>query len=259
MTEERCYGRIIARRDDAIGRFENNSRFYLESRCPKTVSDGTKICSRCQTWKQLGMNKKDVYANHFGLVSDPLPPDCHIFDSYWYQSKVKDYGYPSESEMARAKKAQEEARGGVAQVPVPATEPKPEPEKKKLPATEPVPVPEVPAAEPKPEPEPEPAKKKRAPKKQQVPATEPVPASETVSSPPNATPKAKESNEPALQKEVVYIQVRRFTHNGRSYFLDPKKKKLYTVGRDKLPGTYHGRWNPESETIDTSFPDSDAE
>lgn len=249
MTEQRCYGRIIRRRDDAIGRFENNSRFYLESRCPNKIAENTQICSRCQTWKDLGVNKKDVYANHFGLVSDPLPPECHIFESEWYTSKVKDYGYPSESEMARAKQSQKEAREGVVEVKKKRGSKTVEPVVEVPVAPVPVPVPAVPVPA-----VPAPAKKKRAPKKKEDPVSKPE-----VSSPPVVAPKAKESNEPAIQKEILYIQVRRFTHNGRSYFLDSKKKKLYTVGSDKLPGTYHGRWNPESEMIDTSFPDSDAE
>lgn len=72
--------------------------------------------------------------------------------------------------------------------------------------------------------------------------------------------KAIESNQSTLYDlDVQVIKVRKFEIDGRSYFLDSNKYKLYKIGSDKKPGAYHGRWNPEKEEIDTSFPDSDRE
>ena len=72
--------------------------------------------------------------------------------------------------------------------------------------------------------------------------------------------KAIESIQSTLHDvDVHVIKVRKFEIHGHSYYLDSNKYKLYKVGSDKKPGAYHGRWNPEKEEIDTSFPDSDRE
>jgi hypothetical protein len=71
---------------------------------------------------------------------------------------------------------------------------------------------------------------------------------------------AIESKEPPITlNNVVRIGVRPHQIEGRKYFLDSNKGKLYTVAADKSPGHYYGRWNPQEETVDTNFPDSDAE
>ena len=75
-------------------------------------------------------------------------------------------------------------------------------------------------------------------------------------------PKAIESSEAPLlinDEDVITINVRKFEHNGKYYFLNSTKDKLYTVGTDGQPFQYHGRYNRDTETIDTEFGDSDAE
>ena len=72
--------------------------------------------------------------------------------------------------------------------------------------------------------------------------------------------KAVQSNEPTVYDvDVKVIKVRRLEVGGRSYFLDPNNYKVYKVGTDKKPGAYHGRWNPDTDEMNTSFPDSDCE
>jgi hypothetical protein len=68
-----------------------------------------------------------------------------------------------------------------------------------------------------------------------------------------------EASEPLQDIEVVKILVKPFNYKDTNYFRDASKNKLYSVGKDKRPLAYVGRWNPETETIDTEFPDSDAE
>lgn len=106
---------------------------------------------------------------------------------------------------------------------------------------------EVPAAKP--------PKKER--KKRVVKSVPSVPIEQ-----PPIRPKAIESFEAPLcmnDEDVLVINVRKFEHNGKWYFLNSAKDKLYTIGTDGQPFQYHGRYNRESETIDTDFPDSDAE
>jgi hypothetical protein len=79
---------------------------------------------------------------------------------------------------------------------------------------------------------------------------------------PPIKPKAIESFEAPLcmnDEDVLVINVRKFEHNGKWYFINSAKDKLYTIGTDGQPFQYHGRYNRESETIDTDFADSDAE
>lgn len=298
---ERCLGRIIRRNKEAIAHFTNGSRFYLESRCSYTVTQG-EICSRCQGWKENGMNKKDIYGNHFGLVTEELPSDCHIFESDWYTSKVKEYGYPSEFEMARAKQSQQEAREGVVgvkevkEVKEVKTEEKQKPKrqyKKKeqtplvattavatepivekpkgtvgkrrpknaLPAEAPAPVPVVTVSEEKPKEEKlkeEKPKEEKPKAKRQYKKKEPITTVTPVVSS-KVEVQAVEGKPFESELEIVKILVRPFTHNDVSYFRDSTKNKLYSVGKDKRPSTYVGRWDPDSETINTDFPDSDAE
>jgi hypothetical protein len=113
--------------------------------------------------------------------------------------------------------------------------------------------PAAPAA-PAPAPAPAPVKKER--KKRVAKTVAPV-----LEQPP-VKPKAIESSEPALlvnDEDVITINVRKFEHNGKFYFLNSAKDKLYTIGTDGQPFHYHGRYNRDTETIDTEFGDSDAE
>lgn len=172
--------------------------------------------------------------------------------------------------MAKAKKAQAEARKGVESVEfTPAVTPAPAPSpavtapvqeqvvkpKKRgikkveteAPVTSAAPTAAVPA----------PVKKKRAPKAKVV--AEPAAAAVTLA-PTQVAPVAIESTQDPLEGlEVVLIRVKKMEHDGTSYYLDSNKGKLYSMGADKKPHTYVGRWDPRNEIIDRDFPDSDAE
>lgn len=262
--KEQCLGRIIKRKDDLIGHFPNGKRFYLEFRCNNPIESNL-ICNRCLKWKEAGFNTKDIYGNHYGLITEPLPAEnCKIFDSPWYHSMVPKNGVPNDSEMAKAKLAQQEARKGIAvqtvEAPVAVAvkeEPKKRGRKKKV--VEPVPPPRPPSPPPEPEPtppppppvpQPKPSAGKRRQKKQD-PVPTPVQTKVQV--------QAVESSTPSSELEIVKIVVRPFTHNDVTYFRDLSKNKLYAVGKDKRPSGYVGRWDAETERIDTDFPDSDVE
>jgi hypothetical protein len=53
---------------------------------------------------------------------------------------------------------------------------------------------------------------------------------------------------------LTYIEIDRIT-----YFRDAKKNKLYQMVKDKIIGSYVGRYCPHTETICTEVPDSDEE
>lgn len=246
-------------------RFANNRRFFLEYRCANQQTREL-LCQRCLEWKARGKTK-DIYRAHYGLITDPLPETCHIFGSAWYEAKVKDYGSPSEEDMRKATQAQQEARKGLeVQAPVkpeiPAKpiakrgrkkkteEPIPPPPPPPPPQPEPQPDPEPPRPDPVPNP-PKPASKRRTTKAKAAEAQTPVDVKVPIL--------AVEVGPPLKDLELVKIVVRPFPVNDTLYFRDATKNKLYAAGKDKRPSHYVGRWNPEEETIDRDFPDSDAD
>jgi hypothetical protein len=227
--------------------------FYTETRCTKTTEG--KLCKKCNASKNL---------KEHGIVSEQLPPGSHIYESTWYNLKRTVYGNPSSEDMAKAKKAQDEARAAVVaaitgltvekkrtfKVAAPVTAPVPVqvPAPATVQAPAPVPVP-VPAPAPVPVPVPvqvqAPVKAKRQPKK--------------VVSQPTVQPLATESVEPPLQGlNCITITVRKIEHNGRKYYLNSDKDKLYTVMPDGGVGKYCGRLDRENDRI-AEFPDSDSE
>jgi hypothetical protein len=271
---EQCYGRLahgfpeggiyFPKDPNQTGR---NTRIHFEYRC-KGKSIDQNLCNRCLERKTKRSN--NFSQKYHGLVTEPYFEDSLFYGSPAFESKVKKLGMPSEDDMARAKKAQEEARKGVmiekpkvmAEQPI-VSESKPEPKKRgRKKATEPVPVPLPPPPPPEPEPhpdptpppppnpEPKPTQTKRTYKKKAKPV---VPEKSVVPI------QAVETSTLPTEVEIVKIVVRPFFANNTQYFRDPVKNKLYGVGKDKRPSNYVGRWDPESETIDTEFPDSDAE
>lgn len=264
MTDN-CLARRMKDKPQNRGYFGNTkSRFYFEYRCNNPCEGD--MCSRCltmkiKTWEERGLKKRDPYREYYGLVTESIPEP--FFDSDWYQSKVKEVGCPSESDMARAKKAQEEAKNNTVQVAVETKAVEPQKEKKKpgrkpkqTPTPPPVPPTPTPNPNPSPEPNPDPIPPPPKPAGKRRAKTQPVVEK------PRESIKQVQAVEvsPSLEEIEVYkIIVRPFSHNDTSYFRDVKKNKLYSVGKDKRPSTYVGRWDPESEIIDKDFPDSDAE
>ena len=228
-----CYGRLV---DDirAFGLFGNGkNKFHLELRCQNKSAGGTKLCGRClDRPKELGKYHSTLL---HGLIGEPMPPWSHIFEGDWYKANLKKYGEPDQAEMAKAKAAQIAANGG-------GGDSKTATETKTVVLTQTT----TPTVQPKPT-------VKRAPKKTQK-EVKPQEAQPSVKS------QAIESTETPLDgKEIVKIIVRPFEHNGHNYFLNAKKNKLYTKGKDGRPHKYHGRWNPETETICIDVPDSDVD
>lgn len=250
---EQCFGRIIRDGEANRGRFPDKHRFYHEFRCPSTIQED-QLCSRCLEWKARGPTK-DLYRCHYGLIIEELPEWSHIYEGLWYLSKVAVYGQPSELEMAKAKKAQMEARNGfdIKETVVSESVKKKRVYKKKdkqpvaveapLVVEAPVAV-EAPVVVEALQPT---TLKKRRPKKQTIPEES------------NVQIQAVEVTPMLNDIEIVKIIVRPFRVKETAYFLDGKKNKVYSVGKDARPSSYVGRWNSESQAIDTDFPDSDAE
>jgi hypothetical protein len=265
-----CLGRKV---NESL-KFKDGHYFYTEKRCTKKTE--TILCKICEK----NCTEKDSKNN--GIMTEPLPPLSHIYGSSWYNLKRTVYGDPSSEDMARAKKAQDEARADIIATvsattvsattvsaatvsaatvsattvnatTVNATTVSATAVKKRTfkvaatataPVQEPVPAPLQVAA---PVAATTPVKAKRQPKKVAVQPQETV------------KPLATESVEPPLQDlNCITITVRKIEHNGRKYYLNSDKDKLYTVMPDGGVGKYCGRLDKENDRI-ADFPDSDSE
>jgi len=198
--------------------------FHVELACEEICLPGKRVCKECLTHQQQGKHKNQSKSWQ-GFIGEEFPEWSRIVGSAKYLAKLKERGLPIPEDMGRPKKVV--ATSETTEV---VKEKKPR-AKKAIKIKD-----EVVEADPAPAPAPAPLVK------------EPVQI------------KAIESTQSTLHDvDVQVIKVRKFEIDGRSYFLDSNKYKLYKVGSDKKPGAYHGRWNREKEEIDTSFPDSDRE
>jgi len=227
-----------------------------------------RLCNKCINREPIKKGKKPGNDDH-GIVTDEIPPLSHIYGSQWYNLNLTSNGNPSSEDMAKAKKAQEEARADiiatvndktvsattVSATAVSATTVSATPVKKRTfkvaaAATEPAQLVAVAVATPvatTPVAATTPLKAKRQPKKVAVQSQETV------------KPLATESVEPPLHDlNCITITVRKIEHNGRKYYLNSDKDKLYTVMPDGGVGKYCGRLDRENDRI-AEFPDSDSE
>ena len=229
MDTTQCLARLV---DDKLTGFfgDNKHKFHLELRCSRSSIPGTKLCGRCHD-RPKGIQKNHPVSLH-NCIDEPIPSWSHIFGGEWYKAKVSQYGEPSEEEMARGKRANEEATQGMGEK---ASLQKPE-EKRVI----------------------KPRAPRRVSKKKTQLSTEETLPTNTVSSIMPLSIQAIESNELVLDEaEVTKIVVRKFQHEGTPYFINPVKQKLYSVGADGRPWQYVGKWNPRNETILTDVSDSD--
>ena len=193
--------------------------FHIEFECEGVRLPGKRLCKDCEVLQQQGKHIKSQSKSWQGFIGEEFPEWSRIVGSAKYLAKLKERGLPI-PEMGRAKKV-------IETEPVAVKEKKPR-AKKAVAAAVAVAAPEPPQPQPQ----------TKAP----------------------VQIKAIESTQSTLHDlDVHVIRVRKFEINGKSYFLDSNKNKLYKIGTDKRPGAYHGRWNPEKEEIDTCFPDSDRE
>jgi hypothetical protein len=220
-----------------------------------------RLCNKCINREPIKKGKKPGNDDH-GIVTEEIPPLSHIYGSQWYNLNLTSNGNPSSEDMAKAKKAQDEARADViatvsgkavsattvSATTVSATTVKKRTFKVAATALEPVQAPVV-----APEPVPVAAQLTQVVKAKRQPKKVAVQLQETVK------PLATESVEPPLHDlNCITITVRKIEHNGRKYYLNSDKDKLYTVMPDGGVGKYCGRLDRENDRI-AEFPDSDSE
>jgi len=239
-----CLGRLTGEKLH----FGDGHCFLTEKRCKKMTMG--RLCNKCINREPIKKGKKPGNDDH-GIVTEEIPPLSHIYGSQWYNLNLTSNGNPSSEDMAKAKKAQEEARADIIAA-VSAKAVKKRTFKVAATAPEAVAAP-IPAPEPLQAPEPVQAPVTQVVKAKRQPKKIAVQPQETVK------PLATESVEPPLHDlNCITITVRKIEHNGRKYYLNSDKDKLYTVMPDGGVGKYCGRLDRENDRI-ADFPDSDSE
>lgn len=222
---------------------------WTEFRCPNVVSEGVKVCADCSKKLPKYKYQSNQKCDH-GLVGGPYPEDSKLYGSPFYLKQVKEGFTPLEADESRAKEAVIKATSNM---------PKKKIAEPVVPA-EPVAAvtaiaPAVAATAVAPV---------KAPKKPRVAKTKAAPSPLT---PSNATISAEplkpatmlESMGPPVHvSEVIVVKVRKIKHKGKEYYFDQDSGKLYSLLPDGV-GPYVGRYKMESDTLDTAYPDSDAE
>ena len=226
-------------RDENMPRFinEKQCKFHIPYRCESKAIQGDKVCGICanKREKPKPTENKNHPSKWWGMIDEPIKNIGALksvaFGSNWFLEKFKAGYRISTEDMAKAKKtvqgtAMEKLPDALSEAAAKAPVPAPAKEKKK--------------------PGPKAKKEEAAP----LAETKKIKVKVTV-----VKPVAVVKEEPIEAEEVHVIQVIKKELNGKQYYYDSGKKKLY----EPSTGKYVGRWDSVKELVITSIPDSDAE
>jgi hypothetical protein len=218
--------------------FKNGRSFWTEKRClGKALEDD--LCKWCVKKETVPFDPPNQLEQYQGKIGEEYFKRSVLYGAPWFLKKTElDEFEVSPGDLKLAIQAQRDAIIGTQM-----------PRKKK----EDVPPPAAPVAKD------EPPKKPRAPRKKKETAPVPAPVIVATATATATTPIAVESSEEPLEAlEVVKIPVVLKTVNGKQYWYDSKKSKVYEHKKDKSVGNYLGRFDPAEDTI-VEFPDSDVD
>ena len=206
---------------------------FTEYRCPNPV-DGTKICGECSTKLPMYKYQANQKCDH-GFVGGPYPKDSKLYGSPYYLNCIKNGCTISEIDEQRAKEAMIKAGSEM-------------PKKTVV-----VPSDTAVAAPVKPE-----KKTKKVIKvKSSIPVLE-TPVAEITTVTPTKPTMVESTEAPLVVEDIIRVKVKKIRHQGKDYYFDGNSAKLYHATKDGV-GKYAGRYDEETATINTSYPDSDEE
>ena len=220
---------------------------WMEYRCPNQAgsSKNPKYCTECDI-KIPGFKYQSQGECDHGYIGGPYSTDisCKLYGSPYYLAKIKEGWKIRESDEKRAKECQEKANSmapkrkttavSISETPVaPVVEGKPK-------------VPKVP-------------KVPKAPKvaKKAISKVEPV-SDESLPLASGPATYIESTLAPLIITDVIRVKVKKIKVSGTEYFLDSKTGKVYGISKNGV-GPYKGRYHSEEGTLDSSYPDSDAE
>jgi len=223
---------------------ETGKHIWIEFKCPNVVLDGATVCTACSYKLPKFKYQSNQKCDH-GLVGGPYSPDSKLYGSPYYMKELKAGWRLTEEDELRAKAAVDKAYSSM-------------PPRKKT-VQDPVVAPVAPLVASPVSPlvalPPKPIKKPGRPrKKTEVILKSPTPVLENC-----LEPKFIETIAvPISISDFVVVKVKKLECQGIQYYYDEGSGKLYGIASDGV-GPYKGRFDKESETVDTTFPDSDCE
>jgi hypothetical protein len=215
------------------GKLKDGKYIWTEFRCPNVVTEGKKTCIECTVKLPKHKYQANPKCDH-GLVGGPYPSDSKLYGSPFYLKEIKEGWKIHQADELRAKEAQQLASSEMPRKKADTTE---------TPVTAPV--------------------KPKQPRKIRVKKTEAVlaePLPQVVAEKLETGPaKFVESmTAPIKISDVIVVKVKKIRVEGKDYYFDSEYGKVYAVSTSGV-GAYKGRYNPEAETLNTAYPDSDAE
>ena len=239
---------------------------WTEYRCQNVVSTEGAVCAGCSVKVPKFKYQAQQRCDH-GLVGGPYPDDSKLYGSPYFQREIKAGWIVAAPDEIRAKEAVLLASMGRKKLvqseqpkPVEVTQAEPvkqvEPVRQKRKYVRKVPlIPKEPKEPKVKEPKPEIAKAERKPRQKKIIPT--VEVAKPIENP--LEPKLVEIiAQPLIITDCIVVKVKKMTIQGKPYYYDSLSGKLYGVSVNGVGG-YKGRYNAETEVLDTTFPDSDSE
>ena len=215
---------------------------FTEYRCPNPVQ-GTKVCAECSTKLPMYKYQANQKCDH-GFIGGPYPKDSKLYGSPYYLNCIKNGCTISEQDEQRAKEAMIKAGSEMPKKTVVTSD-------VATPAAAPVPVPTKPEKKAK--------KVMKVKVKSSIPVLETPVADAIPSTVTPMNPTMVESTEaPIVVEDIIRVKVKKIRHQGKDYYFDGNSGKLYSATKEGV-GKYAGRYNEETDVINTSYPDSDEE
>ena len=254
---------------------ELGKQIWTEYRCPNLVSVEGRVCLGCRVKVPNFEFQSQTKCDH-GIVGGPYPEDSKLYGSPYFLKEVKAGWMVEEHDEIRAKAAMLEASMGRKKavevvnviseptIPAQATIPA-EPVKQKRKYVRKVPL--IPKGQSVKEtntgtletsevkdPKPVITKERKPRQKKVIPTVDVI---KPIENP--LEPKLIEVVAPPLSiTECIVVKVKKTRIEGKEYYYDSSSGKLYGVSINGV-GLYKGRYNAETEILDTTFPDSDCE
>jgi len=221
------------------GSIKEKNYVWTEFRCPNAVLDGIELCSECCSKVSDYKYQAAPKFNH-GIVGGPYTPQSKLYGSPYYLKFIKEGWKIRDDDERRAKEAQHKAN-------MPPRKVKTDDAGVKL-TIKATMVADPPLVS---------SPSLTSPKKPRKMRTVKTPVA--LPSPSAGPAEFVESMEaPTPVNDIIVVKVKKIKCSGSDYYYDSASGKLYAVST-KGVGQYKGRYNPEEETIDTSYPDSDDE
>ena len=206
---------------------------WTELLCPNAASNEKKTCTDCQIKLPKHKYQANSKCDH-GTIGGPYPTDSKLYGSPFYLKQIKEGWKISEADETRAKEAQLSVNSMVKKTkPLASTS---------EPTT--VSTPTIVLKKPR----------KKAVKNVTAELATAIPESISQSE----ARFVEEMSVPLKIQDVIIVKVKKIKCQGKEYYFDSISGKVYTVLESGV-GPYKGRYDPEEESINTSYPDSDAD